>query len=294
MTNIPVDERRHWVGSSESAGILGVSPFVTYFELYHYKSGTIATPTLDGMERVDAGRFLEPAIAEWAKEKWSWPLRKVDSYLRHPAVGRMGASLDFETETGDPVEIKNVDRSIFAEQWAADGATITDAPLHYLVQVQHQLACRPDARRGWIIACVGGNSLRMMEVPRHPRIITKIEREVDRFWTAVTLRQEPKPQFERDAAAIAALYAESDGTMADLRDNNRLPEICAAYLDARNRLNSDKAEADSLRAEILTIVGSAATAITQGFKISAGTVKEVVVPEHTRRPYRNLRIGERT
>ncbi|TFH51590.1 MAG: hypothetical protein E4H01_00345 [Lysobacterales bacterium] len=172
VTNIPVSERKNWIGASESAALFGVSPYTTKFELFHQKVGSIAGPNLDTAERVMAGQFLEPSIAAWASKKWDWPVVSVPEYRQHAHVPQMGCSLDFETTdvAPEPIEIKNVDNLIFRDQWDHDGDIITDAPAHILVQLQHQLAC-PDpkrmamAKRGWLLVCVGGNRLYRMEVP---------------------------------------------------------------------------------------------------------------------------------
>jgi len=97
MTNIPRSERAKWIGASESAALFGISPYVTKFELWHLKAGTIPPHDLDRVERVQAGQFLEPSIAEWASHKWHWPLRNVAEYTPHPRIPGMGASLDFAT-----------------------------------------------------------------------------------------------------------------------------------------------------------------------------------------------------
>lgn len=291
MTNIPVEDRHRWIGSSESAVLLGVSPFATLFEVWHIKAGNLPSPDLDADERVRAGQFLEPAIAKWAADKWSWPLLKVSTYLEHATVPRMGASLDFETADGEPVEIKNVDSLVFKDHWAADGDTITDAPVHYLVQVQHQLACRPEQPRGWLVACIGGNRLMRMEVKRHPGIIRRIEGTVDEFWSTVEAGDEPRPDFQADADAIAALYAQATDEFADLRGDNHLPVLCSTYLESRRQAKAFGAQADAARAEILTIIGGARKALCKGFSLSAGTVAATDVA-FTRKAYRNLRITE--
>ena len=65
----------------DGAALLGcASPYLTGFRLYHIKAGLLEPDDLDN-ERVLAGQFLEPAIAEWAKHKWNWNIRKVHRYL---------------------------------------------------------------------------------------------------------------------------------------------------------------------------------------------------------------------
>jgi putative phage-type endonuclease len=293
MTNIPVEERVNWIGASESAILLGVSPFGTPFELWYEKAGQL--PRGDhGGERIDAGRHLEPAIAAWAAERWNWNLRNVPEYLTHPTVPKMGCSLDFEdADDGAPVEIKNVDGLIFKQQWTAEGGELLDAPIYYLIQVQHQLACRPDAPHGWLIACVGGNRLFRLKVPRHQGAIARIEGAIREFWASVEAGVPPAPDFNIDAAAVMRLYATIDGAEpVDLTDDNRLPDLCAEYKAAGQAEKEAKARKDAAKAEILTKIGGAARAFVNGFNVSAGMVnrKEHVVAATS---YRSFRITEK-
>ena len=53
MTNIPVSERKNFVGASESAALFGLSPYTTLFELWHQKVGNIPSPVLSSARATD-------------------------------------------------------------------------------------------------------------------------------------------------------------------------------------------------------------------------------------------------
>lgn len=290
MTNIPLEDRIRWVGSSESAVLLGCSPFSTPFTLWHEKAGNIPPESLDHLERIQAGKYLEPAIAAWASHKWGWPLKTVSEYLQHPSVAGFGASLDFETETGEPVEIKNVDFIVFRDEWGSEGETIIDAPIHYLIQLQHQLACRPGADHGWLLVCVGGNRLYRMQVSRHAGVIARIEREVEAFWRSIHENTPPKPDFTQDGSTIASLYAAGNGQILDLTHNNRFPDLCAAYLAGKEREKEGRRAAEAALAEIRAEIGEASGAICSGYRIKTADIAETPVPATTRRAYRRWTI----
>src|SRR3990167_8295884 len=127
MTDIPIESEAHWHslrskhgGASEAAALCGESPWLTEFQLYHQKAGTLPPTDFSDNAAVNAGRFFEPAIAAWASEKWAddgvqWPLRKVHRYIECGDCPEMGASLDFEeSDTGVPVEIK---WSVYGQGW---------------------------------------------------------------------------------------------------------------------------------------------------------------------------------
>lgn len=286
MTNIALSERAKWIGASESAALLGVSPYLTRFELWHEKAGNIPPRDLSADERVMAGQFMEPSIAAWAAQKWNWPILKVTEYRRSPKVAGMGCSLDFQTVDGvEPVEIKNVDRAEFysgGKDWAVDGDNLLDAPAHFLVQVQHQLACpdreRPPAAQGHLIVCVGGNRLFRMAIARHERMIAKIEAEVYAFWASIANNEPPRPDFEMDAETIGALYGGAGADFADLRHNERARDLCVQY---RQGVEVEKAgaalKAQSL-AELKMMMQDARGAIVDdGYTVKASHIKETTI-----------------
>ncbi len=279
MTNIAVSERKNWIGASESAALFGLSPYTSLFELWHQKVGNIPSPDLSTDERVNAGQFMEPSIAAWAAHKWGWPIVNIKDYRQSASVNHMGCSLDFETVDGhEPVEIKNVDNLIFRDgDWESEGDTILDAPMHILLQVQHQLACAPGLvpERGWLIVCVGGNKLYRMEVPRHDTMIGRIESEVREFWDSVAANEEPEPNFEMDASAINLLYHGTGVEFADLRGNDRARELCAAYLAGLEVEKGGKATKSVALAELKMMMRDARGAlIDDGYKITASHLKE--------------------
>lgn len=285
MTNIPVSERKHWIGASESAALFGVSPYTTRFELWHQKVGNIPGPDISRDERVMGGQFLEPSIAKWAAEKWYWPLQPVPQYRENPRIERMGCSLDFETIDGlEPVEIKNVDTLVFRDQWAVEDGVIVHAPDHILIQLQHQLSCAPEghpdgeayAQRGWIVACVGGNQLYRMEVARHPAMIERIEREVGHFWLTVEANEPPDPKFDIDAAAIDLLYHGSGIEVQDLQGNARAQELAELYTACTAQEKAAREQKKAALAELKVLMGEARGALLDGgYRITASYLKEI-------------------
>lgn len=292
MSNIELAERQKWLGASEVAALFGESPYSTRFSLYHEKLGNLPHADLDGDERVQAGNFLEPAIAAFAAEAWGIRLRKVNRYIPHPSVERMGCSLDYEA-FGEgsgyiPVEIKNVDSLIFRDGWKAQRDTIVDAPIHILLQAQHQLACT-GAPYAYLIALVGGNRLLRMRFDRDPETIALIEGEVAKFWVAVDARQEPRADFLEDAETIGQLYKRVAAAKAiDMTGHNRLPMLIAEYRAASAAAKAADDRKKSAKAEMLTIIGDAEVVTCGADKITAKEIHkaEVVMKATTYRDFR--------
>lgn len=280
--------RSRHVGASEIAALFGLSTHTSLFELWHRKAGNLPEVDLSGNNRVEAGIFLEPSIAAWIAHRTGWKVRKVRRYCAHPTVAGMGASPDYEI-VGHPkgrgtLQIKNVDALAYLD-WQ-DG----QPPMAFQLQVQHEIACGGYAW-GALGVLVGGNDPKVFEYDRHPAAIAKIEAAVIEFWRTVHEGIEPKPDFERDLAAIEELYAVADlGKVADLNDNSAFADACARYVAASARETEATKAKDAAKAEILSIQEDAALAVTKGFKVSTWNVAECPV-SYQRSAYRGFKCS---
>lgn len=281
--------RAQHVGASEIGALFGDSPHVTHFELWHRKAGNLPEPDLSSNDRVFWGQTLEPAVAAGVAAKTGWHIQKVRRYITHPAVEGMGASLDYEVvahERGPGVlEIKTVD-GLQYRNWP-DG----EPPLHYLLQLQHQLAV---TGRAWgaIAALIGGNRLEIFEVERRPRTIAAIEAAVADFWRRVRAGETPKPDFSQDGDALAALFRDAaPGTVVDLSSSNRLADLLSRRETAAREKKSAEDALDAINAEVLSLIGDAEVALCGDWKVTAKTVPGGHV-EYERKPYRSLRVSK--
>jgi hypothetical protein len=180
---------------------------------------------------------------------------------------------------------------VFKEKWDAEGDVLIEAPVHYLLQVQAQMACT-GKDHGFIVVCVGGNKLYKMRVERHDKIIARIEAEVAAFWESIREGREPRPDFTQDGATISRLYSSGNGEWLDLSGDNHLPELCANYKTGKAQEKAGKETADAALAEIKAIVGNAAGASCQGFQIKFSDIAEGEVKAFTRKAYRRATIKE--
>ena len=261
------------------AQLLGcVSRHTTGYRLYHVKAGLLPADNLDDNERVQAGVFMEPAIAEWAKAKWNWNIRNVKRYIQ--IESGLGCSRDYEAvEAGFPtVQIKSVDGLIFRDQWIVDGEDIVGPPLDIVLQVQQEIAAT-DADHGWIVACVSGNRLLRGRIARHEPTIERIKAAARRFWIGVEAGE--KPNGFEDYGTISALYASGvKDKMIDLTSDNEAPELCAAYLKAKAALDNQETLVDTIKAKITAKLGEATKAVTQGYTMGWPAVhrEEKMIP----------------
>lgn len=297
MSSIAIRDARHWhqlraghVGASEVAALFDLHPQISLFQLWHRKNGTLPTPDLSGDDRVFWGTVLEPAIAAGIAEKMGWRMRKVRRYLTRDDLLGFGATLDYEIIAHDRgpgvLEIKAVDWLVFRE-WE-DG----EPPMAIELQLQHQLAV---IGRGWgaISVLIGGNDLRIFTRDRHDGTIARVEAAILAFWDSVTAGRAPKPDWDVDGEAVATLYRQvTKGKTVNLTGDNRLPEVCAAYLSYRQAERAARRNKGAAKAEIMTKIGDAECAICGDFTILAKSVPEQEI-YYPRAAYRSFHLSER-
>ena len=187
------EERRTYIGASEVATVLGLSPYQTPVELWAVKTGR-AEPTPDN-DAMRAGRLLEPMVIDKIKahveEPCDW--REQMSF----AVGRT----DLRTT---PDIIGKHERFYFVGEAKTTGvrAYLHTPPMHWAVQVQAQMIDRVAAigllgimERG-TLECV------VHRIEPHPGIQKRILAEVAAFMEHVRNDTPPPAKTVVDVAIV--------------------------------------------------------------------------------------------
>jgi putative phage-type endonuclease len=253
MGALSVRDQTHWhelrsqhIGASDVAALFDMSPFTTLWQLWMEKSGKLPPEDLSDNKSVQAGTFLESGIANWAAHRWDMKIEKVVDYYTADDCPGMGASLDFQTDGGHPVEIK---WSAHGDGWEYEGDTITCAPDNYVLQVLHQMACT-DAEYGWLIALIR-NEPRRMKVPRSEEIISKIKSHVAKFWDSVRAGEEPPVDFDKDGDAVVRLL--DFVPMSEVTLTTEHAHLFQTYLENAAIEKEAKAKKDAAKTELLTL-----------------------------------------
>lgn len=293
------------VGASEVAALFDCSPYLTHFELWHRKKGTIATPEFnarhdDGTpdnERILWGVRLEAAIIEEAKERYGYTDRE---QVKHLTNGKgLGGHPDRRVicPTRGPgiLEVKTAD-------WLVRKGWGDEPPTHYLLQ---NLAYQglDGVEWGDVLVLVGGNKLERFTYDFRPKIYAEIERRVEAFWASVEADEPPRPDYGRDLPTIADLYRDGTDETVDLTGDNLAAVAAANFLKAAERRKAAQAEEDAAKAELLDKMGPASFALINGFEARATTVAATPPTEITadmvgttiggRKAYRRFTVKEK-
>jgi predicted phage-related endonuclease len=293
--------RHKTVGASEIACLLGAHPYMTPLSLWMAKSEiSVSADETSAMRR---GRHLESVAIEMLREE------RPDWIVNANAIpgGRFYRDLDrrisctpdaFVSAPGRPAgicQIKSVSAAAFRKSWKNEAGEI-EPPLYAAVQ-----AIQECALTGMQWACVAalvvdfGIDLHIIEIPVHAGILARLDDATADFWRHVEEERPYDPDYARDGALIAQLYADDNGGTIDLSANNRIVEVVALREKLKEREADGTAaikERKTLDAEIINFLGNAARGrLADGRIIEAKTVRRagyVVDPTS----YRAVKIKE--
>lgn len=304
IDQLPEDQfRASVIGASEVAALFDCSPYLTRFELWHRKAGNIATPAFnaradDGTpedERILWGVRLEAAIIDEAKERYGYVDRdQVERLSNGKGLGGHPDRRVICPKRGPGIlEIKTAD-------WLVRKGWGDEPPSHYLIQSQAYQGLDGVAW-GDVLVLVGGNKLERFTYDFRPKIYAEIERRVEAFWASIEANDPPPADYTRDLDTIVDLNCEGGDETIDLTGDNSAQDAAATYLWAKEaRLKAEKDE-EAAKAELLDKLGTAGTALLNGFVVRATTV--AAIPERVaepgeiikgRRAYRRLTVKEIT
>lgn len=288
--------RANVIGASEVAALFDASPWLTHFELWHRKAGTVATPEFGGNERIEAGIRLEPAIIEWACDKWGYQPRPTPKRFDNgKGLGGHPDQLVICPQRGDGLlEIKTADWLV-AKNWG------DEPPLQYQLQAMTYMGLS-GASWGDIVILVGGNELRRFQIEFRPKLFAEIERRVEAFWQSIAAKTPPKPDYTRDGSVIAELNTPGGDDMIDLQGDNLAAIAAAEYLAADEISKEAAKRREAAKAELMDKLGEAGMAKLDGFIVKSPTVNAVpdtvITPEMVgqvikgRKSYRRFSIKE--
>lgn len=207
--NLPREEwlrwRRHGIGGSDVAAILGISPFRTARDIYFDKLGIAAVEADDGnWVPLEIGHLLEGLIARIFEHKSGFQVRQVKKMFCHPRYPFMLADVDAFVIQQDGstaiLEIKTTNYNA-KDRWWQNGKEIV--PAYYEAQGRHYMAvCDIDRV---FFCCLYGNT-------EDEIIIRELRRDFDYEDEMIFLEKE---FWESVQAKVLPPYTESGELILD-------------------------------------------------------------------------------
>lgn len=220
----PDTDRRHFIGGSDAAAVLGVSPWKTALQLWQQKTATFDEPADAARSRVlRRGQRMEPYVCDLLAEETGLVIARRNARYIDPEHPFLAAEIDAEAESGENVEIKTVHPFKAAEWGDPDSDSI---PLHYTAQAQHGMMVHPSPVCVFGVL-IGGDDFRVYRVERDEELIATIRAREVAFWREHVETLVPPPPantedlarlFPRDSGAAVEATTEALIALNELRD----------------------------------------------------------------------------
>jgi len=239
-------ERKGFIGGSDAAVILGISPWKTPLELYREKTGQ--SEAVETSEAMYWGTLLEDVIAQEYARRVNVQVMVREGLIRHPHNEWMGAHVDRLVQSGDKTYLLECKNSRTSQGW---GEPYTDQiPAAYYAQVQHYLAVTGYALCD-VAVLIGGSDYRIYSVNRDEKYIDELIRREYQFWQ----------QCQRNIAPAPSALSDMDYTLEDPGTIAIADESIERKIDyyklLQGKLKADQKELDIVKLEILQAIGTA-------------------------------------
>ncbi|MBK5968811.1 MULTISPECIES: YqaJ viral recombinase family nuclease [Thiorhodovibrio] len=250
--------RAQGITASESAIILGRSPYKTPWRLWAERTGLAKTADLSKNPLVQRGNRLEDAARQWFEQRYDTLVLPVCGESEEEPLLR--ASFDGITDAGEPVELKVPSERTLRD--VAEHGRAASAFRLYEPQVQHQLYVA-GADKGYLVFYQEDNDPIVFEITRDPALITSIVTQGKAFWRALVEEREPEKDPQRDLFIPKGPQADD---WAVLAGRYRALQQEAKTVEAE--LKRKKAALDDIQTTLVAMMGQTLIAESAGLRVT--------------------------
>ena len=222
--------RRNFIGGSDARIIMGTDE-TALIRLWREKRGEADPPDYSDNLIVQLGVATERLNRRWYEKTTGQVVKDIQSWIRHPVIRRMAATLDGVVEgTGAVFEAKFMLPWSFSEEAAAE---------KHMAQVQHNM-CVTNARDAVLSIITGGGKWVEIQLPADPLYQHLLLTAEKKFWRCVESGESPRLfGVEPPRARIEAVR------IADMSSSNAWAEFTSVFRRTRGaHLEHEKAKAE--------------------------------------------------
>lgn len=268
---IPDDQhdRARFIGGSDVAAVLGISPWRTPLQLWERKTATALSGPETAKKVYTRGHRWESVVAEMLVELLEadgHTVEIVGTNRRYidPERPFLAAEIDMEIRLDGEDDITNVELKTVhpfkANEW---GESEDDVPVWYMAQAMHGLGVT-GRKRAILAPLFGADEIRAYPIERDDETLAAMRARCDAFWMLVTTGIRPDPLTLAD---LDRLYKGDDSAPALIADDDLTRNAL--------RLRAIKAEIKARELE--------AEAIEFDVKRAMGTATELVIPNDSKK-----------
>lgn len=232
-----LEQRRHYIGGSDAAAIIGLNPHVTPFAVWADKTGRM--PSQEDNEAMRQGRDFEDYIAHRFTADTGKKVRRCSGMLLNPKYPFAAANID-RAVIGEVAGLECKSTSSLAIIKRIEAGEIPDA--HY-VQCVHYMAIR-NAPRWYLAELILGKAFMVFTIERDEAEITALMAAEQEFWESYIVPDVPPPVdgLEPTSNVLNTIYKGGKSKPVQLD----LPAELSQYMALKRQI----AELDKLKTQV--------------------------------------------
>jgi len=245
------------IGASEIAAVVGLSPYVSAFWLWHFKKGNIPGQSLS--DAMDWGHRLEPVVREWFAERHPELVvrptpgtyaHKDRQWQRVNPDGLIHRRVSRDIVEGNYCALYEGKTARYPDGWGRSGTD--EIPLHYRCQIQQSLDIF-DLPRAYVAVLIGGNEPREYVIEADPEDQKTLREAGAAFWASLQANDEPPIDCSDSTyEAVRALHPEIDRE-ADVE----IGSLWEQYVKADKKRAVYAEQLQAIKSQILAAMGTA-------------------------------------
>lgn len=257
-------DRTAYLGGSDAASCLGVSPWRSQYRLWCEKSGGEAPPDLSLLEWIEWGNRLEPFVADAFASKTGLKIEVEPRFLNHAKYPFLGGHIDrrilgprrafLECKTTNAYDYR---------MWGDEAQGPYGIPRHYLAQCDHYMMV-DDSEFCWLAVLIGGSGFRKYYIERDAKREKELLAAELRVWDLI--QQDVMPAIESEQDAKHRWKMSLEGTAIPVDAATRSKVITLSIVSERRKI-ADKEE-KALRNDIFPIFRDAQALSFNGERIA--------------------------
>ena len=277
-TEIAIVDRKKFVGGSDIAAILGLSPWKTPVELWHEKRKPSTGEEYKGKKAgiFKRGKRWESVVAEMLVERLQEDGHTVEIVAANKryidqALDFMACEIDFELHLDGETEITNCElKTVHPFASKAWGESESDQmPVYYTAQGMHGLGIT--GRNKCIMAPLfGADEIRTYTIVRDQDTIDWMRAEAAKFWELVVTGVAPAPILLRDMDVLHPTDSDAPALIADEELTRHLLRMRAIDKEIKART----AEYEALEFDVKRAMGDCTSLVVGSETKEAITWKE--------------------
>ena len=277
ITDNQRSKRMNYLGSSDSAAIVGVDPFKSAADVYWSKVNEIE----EGKEKpaMLTGSLLEESILNWFEIKTSKKIRRNQFRVHKNKI--MSANFDAlvvdNKEEAVEVKTSGITGPLNREVWGEAGTD--QVPEHVIVQCQHQMSIIPTIKVVWVPVLLGGVGFCMYKVERDDSLIKNLEEVEVNFWQE-HVEKKQAPADEWLSLETVKRIKRVSGKSVKVED-----DLVTEWLEARKKATEAENAKREIQKKLFSIIGDAEIGECSFGKVTyfEQQVKEKIIPAQSYR-----------